>query len=233
MYVQKRPNNEDDAARAANQREYDSTRACQCRYVPKVKQLAPGSFYIEYWAGGDLFDALFDDVELKRWRCKWLLDLFSGVKCIHDRGFAHLDIKPENCLLDDLEAVPRRLCITDLEFATQEDMLGQFSGGSTRYAAPEIFQRCRTAKTKAVDMWAVGVILFCVCFQAHPWSEATRCDPLYADYIRDPSAWWEAAPHRQRAPAWVKEAFLSLCHISPERRWTADQALRKVTPALA
>lgn len=232
-YVQKQqrqPNiDEDDATRATNQREYEFMRACQCEYVPKVKQQVPGCFYIEYWPDGDLFQALQDTDQLKKWRCKWLLDLFSGVKCIHDRGFAHRDLKPENCLVKKGDP---RLCIADFEFATKDDELGHFSGGSPRYAAPEIFQRSRTAKNRAVDMWAVGVILFCVCFQANPWGEAHRGDPLYAAYVRDPSAWWEAVPHRRRTAPWVKEAFLSLCHVSPERRWTAEQALLKIATAL-
>lgn len=86
--------------------------------------------------------------------------IWSGIKFIHDKGFAHLDIKLENILLDEFFNIK----ISD--FGTTEyvdDCFGFTSKvwGTKRYMAPEITDTDRDDNFDAytADVYSLGVCL--------------------------------------------------------------------------
>lgn len=71
--------------------------------------------FLEYAAGGELFDRIEPDVGMAATEARrYFNQLTSGVQYLHNRGVAHRDLKPENLLLDE----HNNLKISDFGMAT-------------------------------------------------------------------------------------------------------------------
>jgi serine/threonine protein kinase len=112
-----------------------------------------------------------------------IIDISYGLRDIHQHGIAHLDIKPENILLNGQESGFRCL-ITDFGISTvvsQESMaVNAFRaiyrrGFSVMYAAPEIMSRTSlvTALQNA-DIYSFAVIIKHVLTRQIPWIDEIR-----------------------------------------------------------
>ena len=87
---------------------------------------------------------------------KITFQVLQALSCLHDRGMAHADIKPENILFTDHNRTDIKLidfgsttvCATsDLDYVQ-----------SRHYRAPEIALGC--PYTQAIDMWSLGCLLY-------------------------------------------------------------------------
>ncbi|KAI9841456.1 MAG: hypothetical protein M1837_000674 [Sclerophora amabilis] len=92
------------------------------------------------------------------------VQLFEGIKYLHERNIVHRDIKPENILLVD-----KYLTIKIADFGLAK-IIGEESFtatlcGTPSYVAPEILEDSNHRKyTRAVDVWSLGVVLYiCLC----------------------------------------------------------------------
>ncbi|KAF1815372.1 Pkinase-domain-containing protein [Eremomyces bilateralis CBS 781.70] len=95
---------------------------------------------------------------------KVFVQLFQGLKYLHDRNIVHRDIKPENILLTD-----KNLTIKVADFGLAK-IIGEESFtttlcGTPSYVAPEILSPTPQRRyTRAVDIWSAGVVLYiCLC----------------------------------------------------------------------
>lgn len=96
-------------------------------------------------------------------------ELFEVIDYIHSTGFAHLDIKPANIIIN-----PKTLGIKliDFGFAVKEEAKYQTFCGSLPYAAPEIILHLPYSPQKA-DIWAAGLIYYELFKGELPWSESS------------------------------------------------------------
>ncbi|KAL6057916.1 Serine/threonine-protein kinase MARK2 [Balamuthia mandrillaris] len=129
--------------------------------------------------GGELYEyamareTLSEDEARIFWR-----QMLLAVNYMHQRNVVHRDLKLENVMLDRNGDV----VIIDLglaAFKVAGKKLSTFCG-STSYAAPEMFL-CREYEGPEVDVWSLGVILYCLVLGYLPFEDPEHI--VAADYI--------------------------------------------------
>ncbi|CAG1014258.1 serine/threonine-protein kinase ULK1 [Anaerolineales bacterium] len=130
-----------------------------------------GNFVIvtEYKNGGDLRKWLKTKPKITE-----ILDIFAriaeSIDYIHENRIIHRDIKPENVVYEEVgEKITPYL--TDFGISvtlseTTSSFMTRHGAGTTRYMAPEFFSDAQ--KTKAVDIYAFGVMLYEALEERHP-----------------------------------------------------------------
>ncbi|KAI9765817.1 MAG: hypothetical protein M1840_007099 [Geoglossum simile] len=114
---------------------------------------------------GELFNWVILNTKMTEDQARHVfIQLFNGVKYLHDRDIVHRDIKPENILLVDGNLTVK---IADFGLAKiiGEDSFTTTLCGTPSYVAPEILKRSGHRKySRAVDVWSLGVVLYiCLC----------------------------------------------------------------------
>ncbi|ODV92811.1 hypothetical protein CANCADRAFT_30849 [Tortispora caseinolytica NRRL Y-17796] len=146
---------------------------------------------LEYCSGRELFLHLWNSGRFSFKRTQKIFSQIAGaVAYLHSRDCVHRDIKLENILLD--EKGNAKLC--DFGFTRQVEarMLLETRCGTVSYLAPEMLKQGVKYNGKAVDIWALGVILYALVTGQLPFDEneedETRRrilnnEPDYPDYI--------------------------------------------------
>ncbi|KAL4933602.1 cytochrome P450 [Aspergillus undulatus] len=109
---------------------------------------------------GELFNMIVSKQKFTENEARHIfLQLFEGLKYLHDRGIVHRDIKPENILIAD-----NKLTVKLGDFGLAK-IIGEDSFTTTLYVAtPRVPKTRRRKYTKAVDIWSLGVVLYiCLC----------------------------------------------------------------------
>ncbi|KAI9445593.1 Pkinase-domain-containing protein [Lactarius indigo] len=139
---------------------------------------------MEFCPGGDLYAAIKKGrMSPSEIECCFK-QILQGVSYLHSQGVAHRDLKPENIFFNN----KGHLKIGDYGASTVyrlpwEATVHMSSGlcGSEPYIAPEQFLG-KPYDARLVDIWAVGIVYYCLHFQELPWRAAQASDGLYAAY---------------------------------------------------
>ena len=94
--------------------------------------------------------------------------IIKAIQYIHHFKIAHRDLKPENILLFE----NNRLKICDFGFAKIADKPLKTICGTVPYMAPELFRYNKLYNGFAVDVWAVGIIIFEILHNRLPFNSA-------------------------------------------------------------
>ncbi|KAJ7909509.1 kinase-like domain-containing protein [Mycena leptocephala] len=168
---------------------------------------------MEFCPGGDLYAAIKKGgMSPSEVECCFK-QILSGVGYLHSQGVAHRDIKPENLFFD----TGGHLKIGDYGASTVyrlpwEATIHMSTGlcGSEPYIAPEQFLG-KPYDARLVDIWACGIVYYCLHFQELPWRAAQPSDQLYAAYAAAAAA--TPPPPLTAAPALVFPPTIS--NLSP------------------
>ena len=96
-----------------------------------------------------------------------LVSITKAVKTLHLNGIAHMDLKPENCLVFENDEV--KVCDfgNSMFFKERQRYLGK--RGSPGYVSPEM-EEGRPFYPKAADVWALGVLFHVLITGYFPYS---------------------------------------------------------------
>lgn len=126
----------------------------------------------ELVSGGELFDYASQREHLPESECRVIVrQILSAVAYMHSKGICHRDLKLENILIDAFGVIK----IIDFglgNFFTSGAKLSTFCG-SPDYAPPELW-RSQPYYGPAVDVWAVGVILYILVTGYVPFSQSSH-----------------------------------------------------------
>eukprot|EP00604_Paraphysomonas_vestita_P002370 CAMPEP_0174819304 /NCGR_PEP_ID=MMETSP1107-20130205/2449_1 /TAXON_ID=36770 /ORGANISM="Paraphysomonas vestita, Strain GFlagA" /LENGTH=319 /DNA_ID=CAMNT_0016032535 /DNA_START=301 /DNA_END=1260 /DNA_ORIENTATION=+ len=181
-------------------------------------------FYVvlEFLPGGELFDRLVQKTFYNEKEARDTVRIIcEGIKYCHDRGIVHRDLKPENLLMESIDD-DAKVKIADFGFAT--NVVGSsltVACGTPGYVAPELVSN--KPYGKPVDMWAIGVITYCL-LGGYPPFDAETDKALFrkirkGEYEFHPQFWNHVSTD-------AKNFISSLLQLDPEIRFTADQALQ-------
>eukprot|EP00747_Dinoflagellata_sp_TGD_P212053 gnl/TRDRNA2_/TRDRNA2_85190_c0_seq1.p1 gnl/TRDRNA2_/TRDRNA2_85190_c0~~gnl/TRDRNA2_/TRDRNA2_85190_c0_seq1.p1 ORF type:complete len:1077 (+),score=171.38 gnl/TRDRNA2_/TRDRNA2_85190_c0_seq1:124-3231(+) len=134
---------------------------------------------------------------------KWARELFLGLQKMHRLGVIHRDIKPDNLLCTEKDA----LKIADFGWCAEIREAPTSLAGTFMYMAPEVLRNM--PQTQAVDIWSAGVTLY----------QLLTGQQLLCTYLgpgatnlsaRDPH---EATAVKQR---WLLEEIASVCPLTQD-----------------
>ena len=169
-------------------------------YIVRVEDIYETDTYLtiilQYVSGGDLFDKV---VALKRYDEESAKIVFyqmaHAVKYLHDRGIAHRDLKPENFLVLSSKS-DLHVLMGDFGLARVFDGSASFMKtlcGTPQYLAPEIVKQAKlnkmTGYTQAVDVWALGVVLYILLAGYPPFGPKDFDDIVNARFDFSNSRW--------------------------------------------
>lgn len=191
--------------------------------------------------GGELFDHLIKDGSYSEKDASRLIsEILSALAFMHNIGVVHCDLKPENILLCDSRRGGGTVKIIDFGCAKLDkrgdDGASPFrsssspavynptrSLGTRAYWAPECFGT-QGQKTDAMDMWAVGVVLFIMLCGVHPFDlKGIKTDKeIEAKIKKNPNAPIHLATHLSAS---ARDFMKQLMEPNPDERLTAITAL--------
>jgi serine/threonine protein kinase len=145
----------------------------------------------------------------------------QAVQELHHHNIAHLDLKPENFLLDTKDNV--KLC--DLGGSFMWKTTPTFFGfvGSDFYLAPEVFSHKQGYDACKADVWSMGIMLHVLLIGSFPFEGESREEAL-ASYFSAKTSFRELQ-NSDCDPSCL-ELVSSMLDMNPELRPNMSEVLR-------
>jgi serine/threonine protein kinase len=172
---------------------------------------------LELCEGGDLLDYIHSNaLRPPRRLLSYFYQLLCAVGHLHDRGIAHLDIKPENVLLSSDQTIK----LADFGCCEAPPKFDRGNArGTPKYAAPEILSTPRQ-DNRAADIWSLGVVLFTMATGTLPFRGDTD-EEVLEEIMKGPI---QCPP--TMSPD-IAELVQECCQIDPEKRPSVAALLAK------
>lgn len=145
----------------------------RCVFLKKERSMYQ-VLVMEYLAERDLCDYLSAHGRLAERQARlYISQLIGALRCLHSQGVCHMDISLENILLDRQASVvklcdygqARKMCVE----TKQVTIDSRYRPGKAVYMAPEIAQRDNVVNGEAVDLYSLGIVMFCLLLGFHPY----------------------------------------------------------------
>ena len=170
-------------------------------------------FAMEYIDGVDFLEYIDSvDPRARNRELRACLDqMVHGVTALHDAGLLHMDIKPDNVMVDR----EGRVVVLDFGLTRpqrQDEETKKGIAGTPMYIAPEVLQG--TPPSPAADWYALGVMLYQALAGRPPFTGSAHQYMLAKSY-RDPSP---PSAFRAGLPADLEGLCLALLSRDPDAR---------------
>lgn len=185
----------------------------------------------EFMPNGDLFGYVNSDCFDEEWARLIFKQILRGLESLHNDGFAHMDIKLGNILLDS-NFLPK---LADFGFTIRvpKDALlpsSEFKNkGTKHYIPPEILEGSEFNGYSA-DIFALGVVFFALMIGDYPFDSATKKDKKYGNFYKKSAKifWAKHSKAKKRiSKGLISESFVDLITRmllpNPDERLTIEE----------
>ncbi|CAD8137462.1 unnamed protein product [Paramecium pentaurelia] len=186
---------------------------------------------LEFAKNGNLTDFLCENPWLpEQIASAYILQITKAVKILHDLNVAHMDIKPENMLLDERFI----LKLSDfglVEFNPESNDIQ----GTKGYMAPEV-QIGEKYLPKKADIFSLGCSFIGIRSGVNPFGDGhlDMNNPIYLDLLKQPKQFWtyfeQFVEQENKVKITIEEEFKDLIERMltniPDKRPTIDQVLQ-------
>lgn len=145
--------------------------------------------------------------------------MLEGIEYMHSEGIYHLDLKPDNMVLDEHFNV--KIC--DFGLATKEEQRSS-PRGTRVYMAPEMIRE-EEYLTSHADIYSLGIILYCLATGRPPFTEAGRnCKYARALWKKPEKYWKKVVSEGVNEPSdELKDLIETMLKPFPEERLAISQ----------
>ncbi|SPQ27377.1 adb655c4-0f7f-477f-9a39-e5dc9dcf995c [Thermothielavioides terrestris] len=151
-----------------------------------------------------------------------LKQVAEGLLYLHGKGVTHRDLKPANILVRS--QTPLSLVLSDFGLAKDEEIMETYCG-TPQFLAPEMFEG--VGYTKAIDIWALGVIGILLLEGQLPEMEKFG-NSMYPNTLFEKAAQMYAKDPKNRLVILVRQMLA----MHPEDRPPAEDCVRDTEYAL-
>ncbi|XP_001601897.1 serine/threonine-protein kinase Chk2 [Nasonia vitripennis] len=189
---------------------------------------SPSMVYIilELMEGGELFERIKKNNGLSESNAKFIFyQVVLAVNYLHQNGITHRDLKPENILLTghEDETIVKVSDFGLSKFVDSQTMMKTFCG-TPMYVAPEILKTGgKGAYTSQVDVWSLGVILYCCLSGLVPFKIHDKTMSLY-DQILSGKYHFNCSKFFNVSPS-AKDLIRRMMTVDPLKRITIQRVL--------
>jgi len=186
---------------------------------------------LELVTGGDLFDRIVaqegkgfsEDVARQMFE-----QMLAAVKYLHSQSIVHRDLKPENILMVSPDSNDIRVSDFGLSRMLGPTSFMKTMCGTPQYLAPEILiensggNAAPKGYDKAVDLWALGCILYILLSGLAPFSSRGDDQDYLRRLIRE-GKFSFPSPQWTRVSQNAKDLVRHLLTVDPAKRFTVEQ----------
>ncbi|XP_071391341.1 death-associated protein kinase 2 [Centroberyx affinis] len=178
---------------------------------------------VELISGGELFDFIAEKENLLESEAiKFMEQILEGVGFMHSKHIAHFDLKPENIMLSDKEALHPNIKLIDFGLAHHFHQGEEYrsTAGTPQYIPFEVINH--EPLSTAVDMWSIGVITYILLSGLSPFQgetdEETERNIIAMNYEFEER-------YFSTTSAMAKDFIEKLLVKNPKDRLTAEECL--------
>lgn len=99
--------------------------------------------------------------------------MISAIEACHEQGIIHRDLKLENVLFETKARTRIKIVDFGISGRCKGSNVERTDAGTVRYMAPEVLQGLDTKASPAIDLWSLGVMLYCMRFYKFPFNGET------------------------------------------------------------
>jgi serine/threonine protein kinase len=142
-----------------------------CQLIDVIRHYDLVLIVMETCNNGDLLSYILDGNMGDKTECvRVFKQIAEAIQHVHQLGYAHGDIKPENIMLDE----DRNAKLIDFGYAKRSRIAGEDEkAGTLPYTAPELL-KSGSFQTQKADIWALGIVFFVMAAQIFPYKFADR-----------------------------------------------------------
>jgi len=184
---------------------------------------------MELMEGGELYDEIIKRNLFSEKEASLILkQIVEALAYLHSQNVVHRDLKLENLLLKEKPTANQALHVKITDFGLSKVYQGcqmHTACGTPFYVAPEILLAADDDEAgygSAIDMWAVGVLLYILLSGRLPFS-GDEDEELFKNILEAKIVW--KSPQFDNVSADAKDLIMKLIVLDPQERYTALQAL--------
>lgn len=176
--------------------------------------------------GGELFDRICEFGQYTEGMAKkMILPMLEAMQYIHDKQIVHRDIKPENLLLlDDTPGAALKIADFGVACWLKDLPLGPnkyLKCGTPEYMAPEMYVGRNSPYGIAVDVWAMGCVVYIMLCGWHPFQDQDSFLRQKENILTNNLTGLVEEEISQQAKDFIRKMLTK----DPEKRWTIPEIM--------